>query len=447
MDNHLELKMIMKRFKKRWKLISIILSLFLLSAVAVQQFSAPKYEARTDLFVDFRSTDDNILQANDIEMSLRLIETYGDLLKSDRMIEKVLLEMEETVYEKEKLADLVRIEVGSNSQMLTIIAYEKTAKKAARLVNTYASVFQVEMETLMNLQNIVILSEATEKAGTKEVRLPAYLIYIIAFSIAVIVSTVIIIAQEFYSDKFNTVEKIEKTFQLMNMGTIPLLRKKKWRKLDDKHWENIFSTPTSKESLFVEEFKRIRVTLSHQMKQKQMQTILVTSAKHQEGKSFISMNLAILMAMAGKKTIFVDANLRNPKGHQIFNLPRKEGVTSMITGDANIQQVIQQTPIDYLFFIDTGPIHSNPTELFCSAQMERFITHLKEEADVVIIDSPSLQVADVLSLNACIDGCLFVIDGQKTTVEQVSESLSALKKVEVPVVGTLLNKYSATKMK
>lgn len=444
MRDRLEFSTLIGLLKSKWKLALSILLVMLLFATAFHQLSSPKYEAKIDLFVNFRSSDETTLQSNDIEMSLRLIETYSYMLKSDRILEKVSENVGKTNYSKQELFDLISIESGNNAQIITIVAQEKTAEKAVNLVNTYALVFQEEIESLLQLRNIMILSEASEMTSVKEIQVPPYLIYLIALLIGFILTVIIAVLQEFYSTKLDTVKKIEDSFRLSNLGVIPLF-KNKGQEDEAGGWKEILHAPTLKESPLVEEFKRVRANIQYQMKQENMKTILVTSAAEGEGRSLISGNLATLMAMNGLKTVFIDGDLRNPTGNKIFNLPKRIGLTSMIAGHYHVDEIIQETSIPNLSFIGAGPIPSNPAEILSSGDMKELLQTLEEQFDVVFIDTPSLQVADAISLSTFVDGCLFIIDSKKTKVNQVDESLSLLEKVNAPILGTILNKSATSK--
>lgn len=447
MENNLELQTIISLLKRRWKFVCAMITFFIILAVIVHQLSTPKYEAKTDLFVNYRGTGQATLQSTDIEMSLRLIETYKSMLKSDRMLEKVLNSLNETTYTKQEIFDLVTIEAGNDSQIITIVAQEKTAQKAVQLVNTYATVFQEEVESLMNLKNITVLSEASETTGVKEVQLPPYLIYLIACLMGVMLSTLIIVVQEFYSGKLNTAKKIEGIFHLSNMGVIPLFKSKRQGNRTREEWKKILLAPTINESPLAEEFRRVRANVQHQMTQKSMQTILVTSSTSKEGKSLISGGLATVMAMDGKKTIFIDADLRAPMGNQIFDLPKRVGLTSVIAGQFTLHEVIQETDIPNLSFLGAGPLPTTPAEILSSEGMKQLIKKLKEQFDVIVIDTSPLHVADAVSLTTIADGCLYVIDSKNTKVGKVSEGLGLLEKVNAPIVGTILNKSSLVKGK
>lgn len=446
MKKEMGIKEILNLMLKKQKLIVSIIFVFTLSGITASIILPSTYEAKTDLLVNYTLKTEAVnLQSSDIEMSLRLIETYKYMLKSDRMLTEVNLHLDDK-YSKAELMKNISIESSNNSQVITIVAREKTKEKAALLVNTYATTFQEEIKNLMNLENITILNEVSPNTGVKEISFPFYMLSIISFIIGFIVATMIIVISEFYSPKLNTIIKTENVLNIPNLGIIPFLKEKKFiRKKYDQWDEKLISMMESRPTL-TEDFRRIRANVQYQMSQKKVKTILVTSSGHGDGKSFVSGNLAIIMAMDGKQTVFVDANLRKPIGRLVFNLPERKGLTSNVSGHFKINEIIQKTDTKNLSFISSGPIPPNPTEVLSSPKMKVLIDKLKDQFEVIIIDTSSLIVADTLSLSTVVDGCIYVVDAEGTKEEQASKSLGQLQKVEAPILGTILNRsYSEAK--
>lgn len=446
MSNELSLNEIFMLFKRKWKMIVVITTLFTIIGGFVSYKTPPVYEAKIDLLVNYtmKSDENPALQSSDIELSLRLIETYKQILKSDRMYGKVISELEEP-YRKSDLRDNISIETDGNSQIITIVAREKTAKQAALLVNTYAIAFQEEIKTLMNLENINILNEISPTTDIKEVKLAPVVFVSMFFISGLFLTVIILLIQEFYFTKLNTALKTETVLNIPNLGSIPLIKGGRlFGKKSDNWKEKLMPTMTSP-SLITEEFRRIRANVQFHMAQKNVKTILITSPVFGDGKSLVSGNLAIIMAMDGKKTIFVDADLRGAIGREIFNLPKRKGLTSVIAGYDELDQIIQETEISNLSFISSGPIPTNPAEVLSSATMKILIEKLKLKFDVIIIDASPLVVADAVSLSTVVDGCLYVIDAERTKGELANKNLDQLRKVEATILGTVLNRGHSSK--
>ena len=105
-----------------------------------------------------------------------------------------------------------------------------------------------------------------------------------------------------------------------------------------------------------------------------------------------------------------------------------------------LQEIIQPTEVPNLSFISAGPVPPNPTELLSSTKFVRFLEELKNQFDIIIVDTPPLLVADTLHVSANVDGCLYVVNAESSKVEQSIYSIDLLKQVQAPLVGTIINK-------
>lgn len=427
--------------KFNWKILFVVFSLSILIGSAANYLMVSRYEAKTDLLVNYTSENaaNTILQANDIEMSLRLIETYKYMLKSDRLLERVNSQLNES-YSKEELLRNVSIESGNNSQIITIVVHEKSIEKAALLANTYAVIFQEEMKTLMNLENITILNEVSETTGIKEVKIPIYMTIILTLMSSLVVSIILILLKTYYSDRLDTIFKIESVLQYPNLGVIPKMKNRRLRKRKQNLWNELLVSTHATSNLLTEEFRRMRANVQFQMEQNNAQTLMITSSKEGDGKSLVSGNLAIIMAMNGKKTIYIDGDLRKPVGRKIFDLPERKGLTSIIEGEFQLRDVVQKTDTKNLFFMSAGPIPPQPAEVLSSQKLRNLIEELKGHYDVIIFDAPPLVVADAVGLSTAVDGCLYIIDAAHTKETQARNNLAQLQKVNAPILGTILNK-------
>ena len=193
--------------------------------------------------------------------------------------------------------------------------------------------------------------------------------------------------QEFYFAKLNTVLKVKNTLNTPILGTVPIINNefsfnKKINRVDEKLISNMDSP-----LLLTEEFRKIRTNVQFLMSQKELKTILVTSPIFGEGKSLVSGNLAIIMALAGKKTVFVDADLRYPVGRELFNLPERKGLTTIISGHKSLEQVIQDTETENLSFISAGPIPPNPTEVLSSDEMKQYNRRFERNSSMSLLST------------------------------------------------------------
>ncbi len=420
----MEIRDFINLFKKKKKIILLITFYITIIGGSVSFVIPPKFEARTEMLVNFTST--NTVSSGEIEANLRLIETYKSLVKSNLILNKVNSALNET-YKKDELNQKVKIESSANSQILSIIAEEKTAIKAVALANTVAVTFQEEIKTLMNLENVHILSQATVVNDTKSVKPAATFFFVISAIVSFLISYIFVLIQEMFFPTVDSTEKAEKALGIPVIGTIPMGEGKLIHEL-------------ASFDLMTEIFRSIRANLLYLLSKQEAKTLLVTSAEKGDGKSFVSANLSIVFAMDQKRTVFVDADLRRGTGRKIFQLPKRVGMTSYLDGVVPLNDILQQTAVPNLSFISAGPVPPNPTELLSSDKFTQLLNELKNQFDIIIVDTPPLLVADTLHVSANVDVCIYVVSAESSRVEQSLNSIEQLKKVKAPLIGSILNK-------
>lgn len=199
-------------------------------------------------------------------------------------------------------------------------------------------------------------------------------------------------------------------------------------------------------SSIAESYRTLRTNIQFASIGKEVKSILVTSTLPGEGKTTTAANLAVVMGQAGKKTVYIDGDLRRPTGYETLHVNNFRGITSYLVGDASINDIIQETEIPNVSVITSGPIPPNPAELLGTEEMSLLIEELKTRFDMVIVDSaPALAVADPIVLSTYVDGCLIVIHSGKTNEDLVEKVIEQLKMVDARILGVVLNKIPRKK--
>jgi tyrosine-protein kinase Etk/Wzc len=166
-----------------------------------------------------------------------------------------------------------------------------------------------------------------------------------------------------------------------------------------------------KRSFVAEEFRKLRISLSFLGINGAHKKVLVTSSISGEGKSFISTNLAISLALTGKKVVLVDLDLNNPTISKILNINQPDGITEFLIGEKEPEDIIKRVKAhENLFFISSGSLPENPSELLANSKVNEIIEYLDNIFDFVIIDtSPIVLVTDAYILSALCNATLYVI--------------------------------------
>jgi capsular exopolysaccharide synthesis family protein len=182
--------------------------------------------------------------------------------------------------------------------------------------------------------------------------------------------------------------------------------------------------------------------------------LLITSPSPAEGKSVTAANLATVMAQAGYNVLLIDADLRRPMQHNLFDLSPTPGLTTLllepnITDDPyNVQlpleKFIQRTTVSNLHLLASGVIPPNPSELLGSVRMKAALERLSVGYDFLIIDSPPvLGLADSIVLSTQTDGVVLVAQAKKTKRKQLKLTVEGLREVDAHLIGVTLNRASA----
>jgi protein-tyrosine kinase len=197
------------------------------------------------------------------------------------------------------------------------------------------------------------------------------------------------------------------------------------------------------QSSAAEAFKTLRANIDVMNSNDDFTSIVVTSSKEGEGKTLTATNLAVAFAQSGKRTIYIDADLRRPAGHLTFQLPNDKGLTSFLEGESKLTEIVLKTGLEQLYIIPSGPKCPNPSELLASERMEVLLEKASSKADYIIIDSPPLNVADSTTLAALADSSLLVLDTDNTPRAKAKASTDHLKVSSHHILGVFINRWNA----
>jgi len=200
-------------------------------------------------------------------------------------------------------------------------------------------------------------------------------------------------------------------------------------------------------SITAEAYRTLRTNIQYSSFDKQIRTIVVTSAEPAEGKSTVSGNLALCFAQNEKKVLIVDCDLRKPSVHKNFQISNLVGLSEVLIGKVSLEEAIQSRN-ENLDVLPSGKIPPNPSEMLASSAMTNLIEKLREKYDVVILDSAPLRaVTDAQILSTKADGTILVVRAKRTSRESVIEAKNLLVKVGANIIGTVLHAVENTRGK
>lgn len=216
-----------------------------------------------------------------------------------------------------------------------------------------------------------------------------------------------------------------------------------------------------------EAFRLIRTNLAFMDVDAKAKSIMITSSLQGEGKSVTAANLAVTLALGGKKVIVVDADLRRPRQHRLFGVPNETGASTVAVGESELLSTLRSVDVvshdggghaDFssravandgvtrLWVLPSGPIPPNPGEIVASRRFAAMIQQLRDEADVVLVDSPAmLAVGDTPALASEVDGLIFLVDMEQARRPVLQAAADQLYRLPCALMGLVIRLQSGSR--
>ncbi|MCR4409325.1 MAG: polysaccharide biosynthesis tyrosine autokinase [Candidatus Saccharicenans sp.] len=194
------------------------------------------------------------------------------------------------------------------------------------------------------------------------------------------------------------------------------------------------------DSTFAESYRSLRTALLLSGPLASLKSLIITSPLPNEGKSVTISNLAVSLAQMEKKVLLMDADLRRPKQHRIFNLKNHDGLSNYLTMGLELNKLIKTTLVPSLYFINSGPVPPNPAELLGSDRMKALLDRLKAAFDFILIDTPPiLSVTDAQVLGKMVDGLVLVVQADRTPREALKQTREVIDLLQLKTYGVVIN--------
>lgn len=222
----IDLRELIHILKKRMAMIVLVTVIATLTSGVVSFFlMTPIYEASTEIIVNKSETSEqNVINLQDIQTNLQLVETYSVVMKSPRIIDQVIHDLD-LPYTTEELHNKIQVNALDNSQVIAIRVQDESLEQAVAIANTTAAVFQEEVVEIMNVDNVQILNEAQVKPDVSPVKPRKLLNVAIAFVVGAMTAVGIAFLLEYLDNTFKTEKEIEQILELPVLGTIAHMEK------------------------------------------------------------------------------------------------------------------------------------------------------------------------------------------------------------------------------
>lgn len=434
---------ILEFLKYYWnKIIFVIIFTILglvISIIYTAKIQVPVYEAKTSLVLVNNSQENTTITQTDITINKNLVSTYREIIQSRRILSKVISNLNlDIAYDD--LKDNVKVSTKEDTEIINIFVYNEKSSLAKRIANEIAKVFEAEITTIYNIENVSIIDEATTDSSPYNVHVLKQ--FILGTGAGFLISSLLIAVLYYFDDTIKSEEEIEKEFKLPILGSVP--------KYKEKMAENELIIMNEAKSGISEAIRTLRTNLQFSSVDKQMKTVLITSSVPSEGKSFVTANLAVALANSGNKVLLVDCDIRKGRQHHIFGSPNKKGLSNLLLEDVGqvYKNYITESKIPNLFLMFKGITPPNPSELLNSEKNKKLVKSLSNIFDIVIFDgAPINGLADSLVMSTLVDGVIVVTGYKQTSKKLLEDTKKNLENVNANIMGVVLNRTDTNKSK
>ncbi len=307
--------------------------------------------------------------------------------------------------------------------------------------NIYNKLFNdaqdIRIQSSTSTNYVVIANEA--KATTRPISPRTTSNMILAIIAGILISVGLILLLDYLNDTVRTPDQLRDLIGRPALGVIPYIK-------DNQDRSQTLITHVKPRDPTSEAFRILRTNIEYMSVDEPLRSLLVTSPSPSEGKSTTIANLATVLAQSGHQVLLIDADLRKPSQHKIFDSTNNsQGLTTaLLDNESPLKYHIQDTQVRGLQIMTSGPLPPNPAELLGSKRMEQILDELKEQFDIVLIDTPpALTVADASILTTKTNGALVVTRIGQTREDAIERTIHTLESTKSKLFGVVLNRATS----
>ncbi len=239
---------------------------------------------------------------------------------------------------------------------------------------------------------------------------------------------------EFQSRKVNSVDQVHEGLGFRVIGELPNVSGRAWRRIKGG------KGPAVLKALIAERIDGTRTALIHSAAADPPRVVMITSAEPREGKTTTATQLAASLARSGRRTLLVDADIRNPGAHHSFGMPQEPGLCELLRGETDREAVVQPTRTPNLWLLAAGRCDLRSVQALSTSFLGTTIAALSLQYDYIVIDSgPVLKVADPLLVGQHVDAAIVSVLRDVSKIPKVYEACERLRSVGITVLGTVVN--------
>lgn len=428
----------LRAFRRRWVTILIVLVTTLLATVATTLLMTPRYSATARMFFAVQGGESVTDLAQGSNFAEKQMTSYIEVATSPLVLAPVIsqLKLDLTI---DQLANSITATVPANTVILELQATATDRQRAADTANAVAAQMSKVITALSPPRSdgtepvrSTILAEARvpENAATPNLLLNLGLGSVLGLLLGVLVAVV----RHAMETQIRSEEDLATVTSKSLLGVIPFDESAPAKPVA------MHDAPLGARS---EAIRRLRTNLQFVDLADGAKSLVVSSSIPGEGKSTTATNLAVSLADAGLRVLLVDADLRRPSIARYLGIEGAVGLTTVLIGQAELEDVVQPWGTTTLDILPAGQIPPNPSELLGSKAMSSLVEQLVQSYDMVLLDSsPLLPVTDAAILSKVVGGILLVVGADRVHRAQLRHSLESLTAVGAKVSGLVLNKVA-----
>lgn len=322
------------------------------------------------------------------------------------------------------------------------IDYTRLQREAKNYASLYDLVLKRQKET--DLTTLLNVNNVRKFEAAKPPKAPIKPRPVMNMLVSLVLGTLGGVGLAFLVDMFdNTVKsqkQVEETVGIPFLGIVPMIKIGRGPRNPNDTSERDHYILQNPRSAVAECTRTIRTNLMFMSPDRPARFLVITSSSPREGKSTTAINLAIVHAQSGKRTLIVDTDMRRPRLHKSFGVANDVGISSYIVGEASLDRAIQKSAVEGLDLMTCGPIPPNPAELLHTEAFEHLLEELRGRYDRVIFDSPPVTaVTDSLVLASMMDGVVLVVHANITTIHAAQVARRRIEDVGGKIFGAVLN--------
>ena len=430
----MELQQYLTMLRDRW-VLALITALLVLAAVAGFTFlQTPQYQATNRVFVQTQAGSSVADLNSGVNFASQQITSYADVATSPLVLDPVIEELDLDM-STQALAAQISTTVPPETLILELTATDDDPAQAAAIANATSESLRVQVSALEATEGeatvaLTVISPAVEPTSPAS---PSILRNgVIGLALAALAGAAVVVVRDLFDNRVRRPEDIEQAFDRAVIAAIPASR-------DAMNLPLI--TVQHPQSAQAEAYRELRTNLQFMGLTGDNRSVLFTSALPGEGKTSSAISLAHVVAQAGNRVLLIDADLRRPTIARYLGLEGGAGLTSVLSGRADLDDVTQPLETEGLEVLASGPIPPNPSELLGSMSMQNLLTEAIATYDFVIIDTaPMLAVTDAVALSHYVGGTVVVAESERVRRPQLAQALEKLDVVEARLLGVVLNR-------